>query len=50
MFGGRPLEMAKVVIVASHVDCVQWGRDSNNLLWYQEQTNIMLKEFITKFK
>lgn len=49
MFGGRPTEMARVILVGTHADVVQCQKDQNGF-YYDEETLLFLKEIILEYQ
>ncbi|KAK4473501.1 hypothetical protein MN116_002864 [Schistosoma mekongi] len=49
LFGGRPTEMARVILVGTHADIVQCQKDQNGV-YYDEETLLFLKEIITEYQ
>ncbi|CAH8437928.1 unnamed protein product [Schistosoma rodhaini] len=49
LFGGRPTEMARIILVGTHADVVQCQKDQNGL-YYDEETLLFLKEIILEYQ
>ncbi|TNN13604.1 Death-associated protein kinase 1, partial [Schistosoma japonicum] len=49
LFGGRPTEMARVILVGTHADIVQCQKDQNGF-YYDEETLLFLREMITEYQ
>ncbi|CAH8459435.1 unnamed protein product [Schistosoma turkestanicum] len=49
LFGGRPTEMARVILVGTHADVVQCQKDLNGF-YYDEETLLFLKEITLEYQ
>ncbi|XP_018649437.1 putative death associated protein kinase [Schistosoma mansoni] len=49
LFGGRPTEMARIILVGTHADVVQCQKDQNGF-YYDEETLLFLKEIILEYQ
>ncbi|CAH8486517.1 unnamed protein product [Schistosoma curassoni] len=49
LFGGRPTEMARVILVGTHADVIQCQKDQNGF-YYDEETLLFLKEIILEYQ
>uniref|UniRef100_A0A094ZQX6 Death-associated protein kinase 1 n=1 Tax=Schistosoma haematobium TaxID=6185 RepID=A0A094ZQX6_SCHHA len=49
LFGGRPTEMARVILIGTHADVAQCQKDQNGF-YYDEETLLFLKEIILEYQ